>query len=192
MAAPGSARGSARVGNTGWPRARFIVIAVLALSLAALAAGAGAGAAPTATVQSTFAVTQLTPVSRVEGAKSASGRLARTDESLLGKRSTKPIHVIVKLDYDPLAACAGQITGLPATSPSVTGKGLNLRSDAARRYERFVGGVEQRFRDSLRARIPDASARAWLRVAYGGVALTLPEQPGRGVAEAPRRGRGAA
>ncbi|HEV8199201.1 MAG TPA: S8 family serine peptidase [Candidatus Polarisedimenticolia bacterium] len=110
----------------------------------------------------------------MEGAKSASGRLARTDESLLGRRSTKPIHVIVKLDYDPLAAYAGQISGLPATSPAVTGKGLNLKSDAARRYEGFVRGVEQRFRDSLQARIPDASARAWLRVAYGGVALTLP------------------
>jgi subtilisin family serine protease len=173
MAAARSARRSARSGDSG-RRATFIAVAVLAVAAAALAAGAGAGTAPTPAVQPTLAATPLSPVSRVEGAKSASGRLARTDESLLGRRSTKPIHVIVKLDYDPLAAYAGQISGLPATSPSVTGKGLNLESDAARRYEGFVRGVEQRFRDSLQTRIPDASARAWLRVAYGGVALTLP------------------
>jgi subtilisin family serine protease len=173
VAVPGSTRASARLRGSR-RRATFIVIAVLAIALAVLAAGAGAGASPTPALQPTLTATPLIPVSQVEGAKSASGRLARTDASLLGQRSTKPIGVIVKLDYDPLATYAGQIKGLPATSPSVTGKGLNLRNDAVRRYAAFVGGVEQRFRDSLHTRVPDAKARAWLRIAYGGVALTLP------------------
>jgi subtilisin family serine protease len=110
----------------------------------------------------------------VQGAKSASGRLAKTDTSLLGQRSAAPVRVVVKLDYDSLAAYRGQIKGLPATSPSVTRRKLNLRSDAARRYQGFVQGVERRFLDALRARVPDARAGTRLRTTYGGVALTVP------------------
>jgi hypothetical protein len=153
---------------------------VVALVLAVLAAPAGAGAAPASTGQPKLTATPLAPVSRVQGAKSVTSRLARTDTSLLGQRSAAPVHVVVKLDYDSLAAYAGQIRGLPATSPSVTGRALNLRSDAARRYQGYVQGVEQRFLDGLGARVPAARARTRLRTAYGGVALTL---PGNQVAE---------
>ncbi|HEU4398500.1 MAG TPA: S8 family serine peptidase [Actinomycetota bacterium] len=151
-----------------------MVAAVVALALAMLAAPTGAAALAPAAQQRKLTATPLTPVGRVEGAKSATSRLAQTDRSLLGQRSTAPVHVVVKLDYDSLAAYGGQIKGLPATSPSVTGKALNLNSDAARRYQGYVQGVEQRFLDSLRARVPAATARTWLRTAYGGVALTLP------------------
>jgi subtilisin family serine protease len=180
MGAPGSTQGSIHRGGTPRRRARFTVVAVVALALAVLAAPGGAGAAPAATGQPKLTATPVTPVSRVQGAKSASGQLARTDTSLLGQRSTAPVHVVVKLDYDSLAAYRGQIKGLPATSPSVTGKKLNLKSDAARRYQGYVQGVEQRFLDALRARVPAARARTRLRTAYGGVALTL---PGNQVAE---------
>ena len=173
MGAPGSARGSARLGGTPRRRARFTVVALVALAVALLAAPAGAGA-PAPGGQPKLTATPVTPVSRVQGAKSASSRLARTDTSLLGQRSTAPVHVVVKLDYDSLAAYGGQIKGLPATSPSVTGKALNLGSSAVRRYQGYVQGVEQRFLDSLRARVPAARARTRLRTAYGGVALTLP------------------
>jgi subtilisin family serine protease len=155
-------------------RARFTVVAVVALAVAVLAAPGGAGAAPAAAGQPKLTATPVTPVSRVQGAKSASGQLARTDTSLLGQRSTAPVHVVVKLDYDSLAAYRGQIKGLPATSPSVTGKKLNLKSDAARRYQGYVQGVERRFLDALRARVPAARAGTRLRTTYGGVALTLP------------------
>jgi hypothetical protein len=165
MGAPGSAQGSVRRGGTRRRRARFTVVAAVALTLAALAAPSGAGAAPAAAGQPRLTATPLTPVSRVQGAKSASSRLARTDQSLLGQRSTAPVHVVVKLDYDSLAAYGGQIRGLPATSPSVTGKALNLRSAAARRYQGYVQGVEQRFLDALRARVPAARARTRLRTA---------------------------
>jgi subtilisin family serine protease len=174
MGAPGSAQRSARLGGTPRRRARFTAVAVVALVLAVLAAPAGAGAAPAAAGQPRLTATPVTPVSRVQGAKSASGRLARTDTSLLGQRSTAPVHVVVKLDYDSLAAYRGQIKGLPATSPSVTGKALNLRSDAVRRYQGYLQGIEQRFLDSLQARVPAARARTRLRTAFGGVALTLP------------------
>ena len=173
MGAPGPARGSARLGST--PRRRratFTVAAVAALVLAVVVVPAGAGAAPAD--QPKLSASPLTPVSRVLGAKSASSRLARTDRRLLGQRSTAPVRVVVKLDYDSLAAYTGQIRGLPATSPSVTGKALNPRSDAVRRYQGFVQGIEGRFLDSLRVRVPAATARTRLRTTYGGVALTLP------------------
>jgi subtilisin family serine protease len=149
-----------------------LIAAAAALTLAALVAPTGAGAAPAG--QPRLTATPATPVNRVQGAKSASSRLARTDRTLLGQRSTAPVHVVVKLDYDSLAAYGGQIRGLPATSPSVTGKALNLSSDAARRYQGHVEGVERRFLDSLRARVPAARVGTRLRTTYGGVALTLP------------------
>ena len=180
MGAPGSTQGSIRRARTPGRRARFTVLAAVAVALAVLAAPGGAGAAPAAAGQPTLTATPLTPVSRVQGAKSASGQLARTDTSLLGQRSAAVVHVVVKLDYDSLAAYRGQIKGLPATSPSVTGKALNLRSDAARRYQGYVQGVEQRFLDALPARVPAARAGTRLRTAYGGVALTV---PGNQVAE---------
>jgi subtilisin family serine protease len=172
MGAPGSAQGSARLGSTPRRRATFTVATVVALVVAVFVAPAGAAPAPAG--QQKLSATPLTPVSRVQGAKSASSRLARTDKRLLGQRSTAPVRVVVKLDYDSLAAYTGQIRGLPATSPSVTGKALNPRSDAVRRYQGFVQGVEGRFLDSLRARVPAAQARTRLRTTYGGVALTLP------------------
>jgi subtilisin family serine protease len=150
------------------------VAAVVALSLVLLAVPASSAPAQAQPTQPRLTATPLTPSSKVQGAKSASSRLARTDRSLLGQRSTAPTHVMVKLDYDSLAAYAGQLKGLPATSPSVTHRGLNLRSDAARRYQGFVQGVEQRFVDSLRASVPAARVGARLRTTYGGVALTLP------------------
>lgn len=152
----------------------FVVAAVAALSLGMLGGAASAAPTPAQAGKPTLTAKPLTPSDQVQGAKSASSRLARTDKRLLGQRSTAPVNVIVKLDYDSLATYAGQLKGLPATSPSVTHKKLNLRSDAARRYQGFVQGVEQRFVDSLRASVPAAQAGARLRTTYGGVAVTLP------------------
>jgi subtilisin family serine protease len=163
----------------GSARARFTVVAVVALALAVLAAPGGAGAAPAAG-KPRLTATPVTPLSRVQGAKSATGRLARTDTSLLGQRSTAPVRVIVKLDYDSLAAYRGQIKGLPATSPSVTHRKLSLRNATVRRYAAYVAGVEDNFKNALRSRLPDARAGRSLRTVYGGVALTL---PGNQVAE---------
>ena len=156
---------------------KYVAVGVVLVALAVLAAGATAAPAEplgAAAQQQRFTVTPLAPVSRVEGAKSVSGRLAQTDESLLLLRSATPVNVVVKLDYDAVASYAGQIDGLPATSPEETGEPLSMRSDAAQSYLAYVRSIEQRFLAGLDARVPDADVGRVLRVAYGGVALTVP------------------
>jgi subtilisin family serine protease len=111
---------------------------------------------------------------RVQGAKSESGRLARTDKSLLGIGSSKPVDVIVKLDYDSLAGYRGGVKGYAATSPSVTGRRLDPRNSDVRRYTGYIRGVEGRFLRNLRSGLPAARAGGSLRTVYGGVALRVP------------------
>jgi subtilisin family serine protease len=110
---------------------------------------------------------------RVQGAKSSSGQLARTDRSLLGVTSSKPVNVVVKLDYDSLAAYRGDVKGYAATSPSVTGRRLDLDNASVRKYSGYVRGVEGEFLRALRARLPAAKAGRSLRTVYGGVALRV-------------------
>jgi subtilisin family serine protease len=175
-AVPGPARDSFSLRDTARRLPRYAAAGVVLAVMAALAAGAAAAPAEPldAATQGRFTATPLEPAGRVEGVKSATGRLARTDASLLRLRSAAPVNVIVKLDYDAVASYAGQIEGLSATSPEVTGKPLNMRSNAAQRYRDFVLVVEQRFLSRLDARIPEAEVGRRLRVAYGGVAVTLP------------------
>ena len=148
------------------------VAAVVGLALATLQPAIGA--APTPADLPELTATPLTPESRIIGAKSATSQLAQTDKRLLGLDSSAPVRVVVKLDYDPVAAYAGQISGLPATSPSVTGEALNPQAVTVRRYVNYVKGVEQDFLDALRSGIPAAETGARLRTAYGGVAMTVP------------------
>ncbi len=171
MGVRGSAPSPARWNGV---RGRLSISTMVVALPALLVFAVPASAAPAQVPGQKLSATPLTPASELQGAKSASSRLARTDKSLLGQRSSAPAHVVVKLDYDSLAAYAGQLRGFPATSPSVTGRRLNLRSDAARRYQGFVQGIEQRFLDSLRTGVPAAKVGTRLRTTYGGVALTLP------------------
>ena len=148
-----------------------VVMLVMATIPAAAAPGGAAGRKLTAR-----------PLSgtRVQGAKSASGQLAETDKRLLGLRSSAPVNVVVKLDYDSYAGYRGGVKGYAATSPSVTGRRLNLRDATVRRYAGYVQGVEGGFVRALRSRLPDAKAGQSLRTVYGGIALRV---PGNKVAE---------
>ena len=141
-AAPGSPR-NRRNSRITARLPRYVALGVVLVALSVLAAGAAAAPAESlgaAAQQQRFTVTPLVPASRVEGAKSASGRIAQTDESLLGLSSDAPVNVVVKLDYDAVASYAGQIEGLPATSPAETGEPLNMQSNAAQSYLDHVRG----------------------------------------------------
>jgi subtilisin family serine protease len=144
---------------------------VLALAVATLPNSASAASQPTPPPG--WKITPLTG-SVVNGAKSQSGRLAKSDAGLLALRSSKPVNVVVKLDYDALAGYRGELSGLPATSPAATHRAFNPKSDAVQRYERYVSGIESKFLSALRSRIPQAKTGKALRMVYGGVPLTLP------------------
>jgi subtilisin family serine protease len=131
-----------------------------------------AAAAPGGTAARKFTARPLsgTPV---QGAKSPSGQLAKTDRTLLGLTSSEPVNVVVKLDYDSLAGYRGGVKGFAATSPSVTGRRLNLKDATVRRYSGYVRGVEGEFVRALRSRLPGARTGQSLRTVYGGVAVTV-------------------
>jgi subtilisin family serine protease len=153
-----------------WALGLGAVLATLALVLATLPAAA---AAPKTAGGRELKAKPLTVTTRVVGAKSASGQLAKTDKSLLGLKSSQPVNVVVKLDYDSLAAYRGGVKGYVATSPSVTRRKLSTRDATVRRYAGYVAGVEASFKNALRARLPDARTGRSLRTVYGGVAVKV-------------------
>src|SRR5262245_15672605 len=166
-----SSAGSAR--THGRRRGRILAATVGAVSLLGLSAnapvaGAQAGGTPNLTA------TPLTVDSVVDGARSASGRAAKTDPSLLGLTSADPVPVMVKLDYDPLATYSGDIEGLQATSPSVTGQRLDVDSTASQAYSDYVEGVESDFLGALDTAIPAAEAGQPVREVYGGLPVEVP------------------
>ncbi|MDT4972059.1 MAG: hypothetical protein QOG22_2202, partial [Pseudonocardiales bacterium] len=121
-----------------------------------------------------FTAQGLSPSSSIIADKSPSGRLAQNDTALLNRTDSKPVHVMVKLDYDATASYRGGLTGLPATSPSVTGKRLTGKSAAEQAYGRYTAKLDSNFRSALASKVSTARAGQSLRNVYGGVALTVP------------------
>ncbi|WP_318271878.1 S8 family serine peptidase [Microbispora triticiradicis] len=151
------------------------LVAGLALIPAMAPAGsAAADPSPSPTPSRSWTATALTDAEHVQGAKSPSGKLAKSDPELLRSQSAEPTTVVVKLDYDSLAAYKGGLPGLPGTSPSVTGKALNVKSGDAAKYQKHIENVENSFLGELGRKIPGVRVGQKLRTVYGGVALTLP------------------
>lgn len=99
------------------------------------------------------------------------------DDSVPGGAAQKAlVPVIVKLGPASLAAYRGGRSGLPATSPRVTGKKLAVRSRAARRYLAYLAQNERTVAARIRARVPDAQIGRSLRVAFGGIAVRVPRE----------------
>ncbi|TDU83925.1 PA domain-containing protein [Kribbella voronezhensis] len=132
-----------------------------------------------------FTATPLTLASTVNGAKSPSGQLAKSDPALINSTSANQVRVVVKLDYDSLAAYRGGLKGLPGTSPSVTGKRLDPKGTNAAKYLKHVTTMENDFLAALRTRIPSARAGQTLRTVYGGVALSVPANKARDLLKLP-------
>jgi hypothetical protein len=142
-----------------------MTIAALVLAVPAQAAGPD---------PSKFTATAISPTASDTAPKSASGRLATSDATLLTRTDDAPVHVMVKLDYDATASYAGDVSGLAATSPSVTGKKLTGSSAPEVAYEGYTKGIDDTFRSSVAASIPAATVGQSLQRVYGGVAMTLP------------------
>jgi subtilisin family serine protease len=121
-----------------------------------------------------FTVTPLAADEVIEADKSRSGQLAQTDPGLLGRTDRERINVLVKFDYDPVASYAGDTAGLAATSPEVTGKSLKANARAVQAYLAHIEKKEQRISSDIQAGVAGVEIRDSFRVAYGGVAMSLP------------------
>ncbi|MEU4226714.1 S8 family serine peptidase [Nonomuraea sp. NPDC026600] len=136
---------------------------------------AAARATPTPAPSSTkWQATPVTGAQLVEGAKSPTGKLAKSDQALLRVTSPALINIMVKLDYDSLAAYRGGLPGLPGTSPAVTGKALDTRSAEAKKYGQHIESVEKEFLGELASKVPGAVVGQRVRTVYGGIALRIP------------------
>ncbi|MEV4360102.1 S8 family serine peptidase [Nonomuraea sp. NPDC049625] len=154
-------------------RVRRLVSVAVGLSVVIVMSPVAAQATPTPP-PGKWRATPLTGPELVEGAKSPTGKLAKSDQALLRATSPAPVNVVVKLDYDSLAAYRGGLPGLPATSPATTGRALDTRSTEAKRYGEHIQEVENAFLGELTRKIPGAVVGQRIRTVYGGIALRIP------------------
>ena len=133
------------------------------------AAGAG-GSAPA----DRFTATPIAATKVVQGTKSRTGRIAQTDPALLKRTDAGTVNVVVKLDYDSVAAYEGGVPGLAATSPAVTGKPIDKNPGAVHAYENHVAGEEKAIVSDIKQAVPAADVGSSFRVVYGGIAMKLP------------------
>lgn len=148
---------------------RAVLAAALLPPLAVVAWATPGAAAPSGELTAT----QLAPASREDAQKSLTSRLAETDRSLLGRKDSAAVPVLVKLDYDSVATYTGGVDGYSATSPARTGRKL-AGTAAERRYEGYLAEREQRFVSELNRRVPGAAVKQRLRTVYGGVSAVVP------------------
>jgi hypothetical protein len=152
-------------------RAVFFVAAslsagVLSFAVSGVASGSGqhlSVAASKVTATSTYAV-----------GKSASGYVAKTDRSLLGRTDSKLVNVMIKYAFTPTASYAGGIHGLKATSPRVTHKALRRNKKAFKAYQAYANRRVNSINAALRKAVPDVRIGQRITVAYGGVAARVP------------------
>jgi subtilisin family serine protease len=145
----------------------FALAAVFALSV--VAAGAASGETNLTAEPDSISIGQA-----FEGSKAPSSRLAQTDPSLLGRTDSELLNVLVKLDYDSVAAYEGGVAGLEATSPLKTGKKLKNNRAAVERYQQHVRTVESGIVGAIESAVSGESIRTSYQTVYGGVAMQLP------------------
>ena len=121
-----------------------------------------------------FTATPLAVASRVDVAKSASGKAAQSDKTLLGRTDGAMVNVVIKLDYDALAAYTGDVRGLAATSPAQTKKRLTGKSAAEVAYDKHVTAIDASVRSAIKAKVPSAKLGRSLKVVYGGIVAKVP------------------
>ena len=147
-------------------------IAVAAVLVAGVAAPASAREGGDLTPNST-----LTPTregASEAGAKSPSGRLARSDAELLARGDATVTPVMVKVDVDPVASYAGGVDGFAATSPEVTGVEIAAGGAAVASYKAYVEERIAASQAEVAALVPGATVIDSYVTVYGGYSLTIP------------------
>ncbi|HET7027037.1 MAG TPA: S8 family serine peptidase [Candidatus Limnocylindrales bacterium] len=123
---------------------------------------------------SRFSATPLSADSTFTAPKSASGALAKTDPSLLGRTDSKRVNVLVKYDVDAVASYAGGVAGLAATSPRATGKSLEANRGAVAAYARWATSEAKSISAAAQKAVDGLTIRGTYTTAYGGVAASVP------------------
>lgn len=151
---------------------RFLgVFALASLLVASVAPGVGARSPIS---RGDIVPANLDAVSRYEASKSLSGKLAKSDPELMGRRDNKLVNVMIKLDVDAVASYRGNIAGLRATSPTLTGKALKDNRAAVQAYRGFANRQANLARRAIQARVPGVKLGRSFLTAFGGLAAQLP------------------
>jgi subtilisin family serine protease len=151
---------------------RPVLISVLAASV--LISGGIASPAFAADPPPDFTATPVAPAGPPQdGARSKTGQLAESDAALLARSDGEVVPIMVKVDVDPVASYTGDVEGLAATSPEITGKDLSASDPAVAAYLRYVEEALASAAADIEAAVPSASLLSSYAVAYGGLAMTV-------------------
>ena len=163
--------------------ARWLGTAVLVVPLALLAPISGAAQADDPGRGDLERVPgAVTQTGRINADKAPTSRLAESDPALLRRTDSRPVQVMIKLDYDATATYQGGVEGLAPTSPSVTGQPLTGNSAPEREYEAYVAEQESELKAEIADTAPAVEFGASLRRVYGGIAAVLPANQAADVA----------
>src|SRR3954454_9917252 len=146
-------------------------VAVMILSFGAASVASGSGTKATLKFKPAGGITAATSYS---GAKSTSGYIAQSDPSLLGRTDSTRVNVLLKYDYDATASYTGDVAGLAATSPRVTGKPLAANAGAVQAYDAYTANLSQKIDAAAQQAAPGLDIRSSYSTVYGGVAASVP------------------
>jgi hypothetical protein len=129
--------------------------------------------------------TQPSLAGRESSDKAPTSALAETSPGLKNIASPKRIPVMIKYDYDAVATYSGSVSGLAATSPSVTDRSLTKTRVADSDYLGYVKSQEAEITSRIQAKVPAAEVTTRYRVVYGGVAAIVPGNKIRSILSVP-------
>ena len=81
---------------------------------------------------------------------------------------------MIKYDFDATASYTGDLAGLAATSPAVTGISLDANSGAVAAYDNYADQQTALITSAVQAEVPEAQIGSDYQTVYGGVAATIP------------------
>ena len=155
-----------------------VTVAGLVVAMAAAPASAREEDTPS------FTATPLAPDGPAgDSAKSASGKLAKSDEELLARSDAAVTPVMVKVDVDPVASYTGGVDGFAATSPEITGVAIADGSKAIDAYTGYVNEAIAAAQAQAAALIPSAKMISTYSTVYGGFAMTIPANRAKDLAK---------
>ncbi len=99
---------------------------------------------------------------------------------------------MIKYDFDATASYTGDVAGLAATSPAVTGVPLDANTGAVAAYDNYAEGQTALISSAVQAEVPEAQIGSDYQTAYGGVAATIPANSVGRAAQRPGRRSGPA